>query len=133
MTQKQFHIVKILNDSEFIINAGTEDGTKVGDQFKIIGHEKEKIIDPLTKDELGTLETSKGNISVSNVMEKMSIATAGTRLINPVFSSLSKPLVPDFMKKEHISLNVDLTQVSGSSTYIDEPIHIGDKVTKIND
>lgn len=128
MAQKQFHIVKIINDSEFIINAGYGD-TVVGEKFNIIGYANEEIIDPITKESLGSIETSKGTITVTRVFEKMSIASAGVKYINPFV-----PLNPlfDSLKQERVRLNVDLTQVSGASNYTDDPIQIGDEVVKVD-
>lgn len=134
MTQKQFHIVKIINDSEFIINAGYDD-TVVGEKFNIIGYANEEIIDPITKESLGSIETSKGTITVTRVFEKMSIASAGVNYINPFVSRAVKvPLNPlfDSLKQERVRLNVDLTQVSGASNYTDDPIQIGDEVVKVD-
>lgn len=135
MAQKQFHIVKIINDSEFIINAGYDD-TVVGEKFNIIGYANEEIIDPITKDSLGSIETSKGTITVTRVFEKMSIASAGVKYISPfVYQTMVKaPLNPLFnsLKQERVRLNVDLTQVSGASNYTDDPIQIGDEVVKVD-
>lgn len=133
MAQKQFHIVKIINDSEFIINAGYDD-TVVGEKFNIIGYTNEEIIDPITMESLGSIETSKGTITVTRVFEKMSIASAGVKYINPFVSQAVKiPLNPlfDSLKQERVRLNVDLTQVSGASNYTDDPIQIGDEVVKV--
>lgn len=132
MAQKQFHIVKIINDSEFIINAGYDD-TVVGEKFNIIGYANEEIIDPITTESLGSIETSKGIITVTRVFEKMSIASAGVQYINPVLSQamFKNPLLDSF-KQERVRLNVDLTQVSGASNYTDDPIKIGDEVVKMD-
>lgn len=134
MEQKQFHIVKIINDSEFIINAGTDD-TAVGDKFKIIGYADEEIVDPITNDSLGSIETSKGIIHITHVFEKMSIASSGTRYVDPFTSSLMRAepskFMPSVYKREQIRLNVDLTQVSGASNHTNDPIRIGDKVIKL--
>ncbi|MDY2519614.1 hypothetical protein [Weissella cibaria] len=134
MVQKEFHIVKIINDTEFIINAGYGDAVK-GDKFKIIGYADEEIIDPITNESLGSIETSKGTIFITRVFEKMSIASSGTRTVNPVMSSFLQQnptkFMTDLYKQERIKLNVDLTQVSGASNRTDDPIQIGDIVVKI--
>lgn len=125
MEQKKFHIVKINSASEFIINAGTKDGTKKGDKFKIIGVDNQEIIDPITQESLGIIEASKGTITVTHVFEKMSIASAGTRSVNALIDSLP------IYKHERIRLNVDLTQVTSSENSVTGPIQIGDEVVKI--
>ena len=125
MELKQFHIVKIINDSEFIINAGIGDNV-VGDKFKIVGHSIDEIIDPITNESLGSLETSKGTIEVKRVFEKMSIASSLSRFVSPFLQPMR-----DFYKTERVRLNVDLTQVSGSSSNTDDAIRIGDTVVKI--
>lgn len=131
MAQKQFHIVKIINDSEFVINAGFED-TNVGDKFNIIGYSSEEIIDPVTDEPLGRIATSKGTIEVTRVFEKMSIASSGLTYINPLAHQfMTNTPMFDMYKQERIRLNVDLNQVSGVTTRTDAPIQIGDDVVKL--
>ncbi len=65
-------IVKILDIYNYVINAGSYDGIKKGDEF-VIYIEGETIIDPDSSNDLGKLELPKAYCTATHVQEKVSI------------------------------------------------------------
>ncbi len=74
-------VARILNSRVVIINAGSEKGVTVGMCFDIMGNED--IVDPDTKETLGSIERATLRVKVTEVQEKMSFAsTYKTRKVN---------------------------------------------------
>ncbi|QYC98876.1 hypothetical protein HZF13_05395 [Lactiplantibacillus plantarum] len=70
---KDLHIIKILSDSEFVIDGGKMDDLKLGDEFEIRGSsDGDKIID-LDGHELGFLGTKKGSVSIVELHDNFSL------------------------------------------------------------
>lgn len=67
---KEYKVVKILNAETIIINAGKVDNVKENDTFNILGA-KVNVIDPDTKEALGTIQNIKEDVTVTKVFEKM--------------------------------------------------------------
>lgn len=63
-------VVKVLDDYSFVVNRGSDNGLKVGDQFVVAGL-GEPIMDPDTNEDLGRLEVVKGRAEVAHVQEKL--------------------------------------------------------------
>jgi hypothetical protein len=70
-------IARIVSDKEVILNVGLEDDVKKDMKF-VIYSEGDHIFDPDTGEDLGAIETIKGRIVISHVMEKMSRAITDT-------------------------------------------------------
>ncbi len=70
-------VARILSDSEVVLNVASKDGVKLDMDF-VIYSESDHIFDPTTSEDLGAIETVKGRITVTHVMEKMSRAETST-------------------------------------------------------
>lgn len=125
--EKTYKVVKIIDDETIVINAGTEDGIKFGNEFEIY-EAGEEIFDPDTKESLGTLDTIKETVKAVNVLQKMCIC----RHSNILVYDLSESLNNKFMRTKIKTLNVDATQISGGLSS-DKKIRIGDKVRLITE
>lgn len=123
MENKIYKIVKIIDDETLVINAGSNDNIKSGDEFEIfeIG---EEIKDPDTGTKLGTLDTIKETIQAINVFPQISICR------HVEVSSITS-ITPVWVRKTNKTLNVDSTQISGGLSN-DKVIRIGDKVRLIS-
>jgi hypothetical protein len=88
-------IARILSDSEIVLNIGSQDGVEVGMEF-VIYSEDDHIIDPVTGEDLGALETVKGRVKVTHVMEKLSRAETLTYRVESPLSSLASYKSPLF-------------------------------------
>ena len=65
-TSPTFRVVKIISDTEIVINAGTADGVDRSTQFEIFVPGK-PIIDPETKETLGNLDLIKARLKVNGL------------------------------------------------------------------
>lgn len=63
-------VVRVLDDYSVVVNRGSTNGMKVGDQFVVAGL-GEEIVDPDTYETLGKLEIVKGRAEVTHVQEKL--------------------------------------------------------------
>lgn len=132
--KSNFKIAKILDEYSVIVNAGTDDGIEVGDQFQILDKKGSAVKDPDTGATIGHLDLIKGTINVSEVQEKMCICTSPNYVSIPATSLLSSirditEALPVSSRRE--KLNVDLDQVTGGLRKSDAPIQVGDSVKLI--
>ena len=124
MMNKQFRVVKIINDMKVVVNAGSSDLIERGSKLEIytIG---EEVIDPDTNKSLGTLDTIKAYIEVVDVFPKMCICrNTETKTYNALLGLQS------FVKEEIKPLTVDPKQITGGLNNTDKVIQIGDLVRK---
>lgn len=121
----EYRVIKIIDDKTIVINAGENDGIKSGNKFQIyaVG---EHVIDPETKEDLGTLNTVKEVVSAIDVFPSMTICRhIETNYYNP-FTNFVTPFTTQKIDTEK-SLNVETTQITGGLSS-DLTIKIGDKV-----
>lgn len=65
-----YKVVQILDSETLIINAGKKDGIILNDVFNILGTEV-NVVDPDTKEMLGTIRNTKETVTVTKVFDKM--------------------------------------------------------------
>ncbi len=119
MGKKIYKVIKIIDDTSIVINAGSDDGITTADRFEIFTTGNE-IKDPDTGEVLGTLDTIKETVSVDNLFPKMCIC----RDIM-IIKGLSN-YMDSLTKIKYQTLKVDATQISGGLSD-DLTIRIGDK------
>ena len=68
-------IAAVLNEREIALNLGSAKGVSVGMYFDVMSLESGDIIDPDTKDVLGSIERPKVRVRVTEVQEKFSVAS----------------------------------------------------------
>ena len=126
-TYKVVKVAKIIDPYTVVINAGRDTYTSplpsVDDVWEIYS-EGQEILDPETKESLGTLDFVKARIRVITVLPMMSIcknADIVTKTIN-----LSGVLETSSRER----LNVDNEQISGGFENVDKKVRIGDLVRK---
>jgi len=68
-------VARILNSREIAITAGEEQGVKIGMYFNVMDPNGEDITDPDTGEILGSIERPKVRIKVTQVHEKLSVAS----------------------------------------------------------
>lgn len=119
----QFRVIKIIDDTSLIINAGSDNSVSVGDIMEIYG-ESDTIFDPQTKENLGKIDIIKDHLKVTKVYEKMCVCE--TPHVSTYFTTiLSNSLFSSTQKK----LDVEPTDISGSG---DKTIRVGDSARLIN-
>ena len=121
-----FKVVKIIDDYNVVINAGRNYDIEIDDIFEIF-ITGEEILDPETKESLGTLDTVKARIKVITVYDKMSLCTNAktSNIIASLGANLLRPYegTPERLK-------VDMTQATGGLKKDSIQIKIGDLVRK---
>ncbi|MDS1004986.1 hypothetical protein P9J83_15990 [Clostridium sporogenes] len=126
MDKNIFKVVKIVSDSEIVVNAGSEDSIKKGQELEIFT-QGEEIFDPETKESLGTLDTVKATIEVVTVYPKMCLCMDIEYERSPSLLTAVGMMQGQKVKVAK-RLNVDSTQISGGLNNDDQKIHIGDLV-----
>lgn len=130
-----YKIVRILSDTEIVINAGHSQGLKEGDLLEIFV-KGEEIKDPDTSESLGTLDFIKGKVKVKTVYPEMSLCQsaqfkitkrypAHMAALENITKSFSSYMVTETEEIE--PLNVDLTQAQQVQK-VDKLIRIGDTI-----
>lgn len=114
---KEFKVIKIIDDKSLIVNAGSLNNVEKGD-IMIIHGKSEPIFDLDTNENLGQINIMKARLKVSEVYDKMCLCEA------PFVSSYLLSLTTNslFSSSQDV-LNVDPTEVSGSG---DKTIRLGD-------
>lgn len=124
---KEFKVIKILNEYEILINAGTVHGICKDDVFEI-KHEM-PILDLDTNDQLGTFPFVKARVHVIEVYEKFCLcedADNGT-MFQPFASAVFKFTNPMEPHVRYEKLNIDTDDLTDSISEPDRMIRIGDK------
>ena len=70
-TKSEIVVVKVKNDIDLVINVGAEHGIKEGDKFLVYHIDPEELMDPITGESLGYLETVRGTGVAVHVQPKM--------------------------------------------------------------
>ena len=129
---QEMKIAKIISTKQIVVNAGSNDGLKVGDKLEIIDKfGDEPIVDPDTGESLGTLDLIKGNVIVSKVYPHMAIADSPK--VSPLLQAMRPGLLssPLYGSSYQEDLNVDPSQITGGLPEAgDQQIRIGDIVIK---
>lgn len=125
-----FKVVKIIDEYLIVVNYGKSQNAQKGDELEIfdIG---ERVFDPETNEDLGTLDLYKGKITVVNVYDKISLCKSAERLPKPgsINSSISTLFLGTFNNYEIKALNVNTKQISGGyNEDNDLIINLGDPV-----
>ena len=94
-------VARVLNPREVAINVGATNGVAVGMYFDIVG--REDIKDPDTEEVLGSLDRPKVRVQVTEVKERLSVASTcqgervnvgGKGLISISLGDFSRALMP---------------------------------------
>jgi hypothetical protein len=139
-------VARVLNSREIAINLGLNYGIKFGMLFDVVDPKGEEIVDPETREILGSLERAKVRVKVIAVYPKMSVAsTYKTREINvggsgksgmfafeQVTSSIVHDLLPPKWIKEVETLKT--TEKTWENLELkDSYVKIGDPVVEVID
>ena len=109
-------IIRILDEKTVVINLGEENGVQRGLTFYILG-EPEKVIDPITKEELGTVAVNKAKVEATQVFDKFTVATTPLNRTDLSIFLGTKPQLP-----------VDPKDISPWKAQSESPVRVGDEV-----
>lgn len=83
------YVVKLVSSEQLILNLGSSDGVAVGALFDVLDPHTRDVTDPITKENLGSIDHVLARVKVVTVSERMSIAQRGAR---PGLSGISQIL-----------------------------------------
>lgn len=121
MTKKQFHIIRILSDTQFVIDAGETDNIRAGNTFSIVDSNGEAIKD-LDGNVIGHLGKTKGLITVSDVHEKFAVAKTEQEYTRVPISAMQSLRSSTHYQR----LNIDTSEIEPLEN--ENPIKKGDLV-----
>lgn len=125
--EKSIKIVKIINEYQVVINAGTNEFIHDGQHLEVFV-QGAPIIDPDTGDNLGTLDYVKAKLRVINAFPRMSVCENRETETRNRLATLSTM----FEITEILPLNIDAKEISGGYEGIDKKIHVGDLVRTVD-
>ncbi len=120
-----YRVIKILSNSELIVNYGIDDGARVAQKVRVY-IPGEQIIDPETKSILGTLDTIKDELEIYQTFDNFSIC----RKVQREKRNVLTPLAVDFIKESisYKQINVNELDISPVEKPDKSPICVGDLV-----
>lgn len=124
--EKTIKVVKIINEYQVVINAGSNEFIRDG-QYLEIFVKGTPIVDPESGESLGTLDYVKAKLRVINVLPMMSVCENRETETVGLLSGIAA-----LQKTEVLPLNIDSKEISGGYEGIDKKIHIGDLVRTVN-
>ena len=68
-------VARVLSDREVALNKGSIDGVEIGMVFKILGSNDYAIVDPDTREVIGTAEIEKASVKVTSMQDRVSFAS----------------------------------------------------------
>lgn len=123
MSDKKFKVIEIIDNFTILVNYGTKNNAKKGDNIKIF-EKGEDVIDPDSKEIIGTLDIFKDTVSVYAAYENFSIC----KKIENIYSSILSPLASlgKATDDSSIEINVDPNDFTNKKYHTDAPIKVGD-------
>lgn len=67
------YVARLITDDELAINLGSRDGVKKDMIFSILDETTEDITDPITGENLGSIERVKAQVKIKTVSERLSL------------------------------------------------------------
>jgi hypothetical protein len=133
-------IAKILSETEVVLGAGENAGVREGMEF-VIFEDGEEILDPETKESLGTLEIVKGYVTVVHVQPKVSIARTHSRTVTRTkrtptgIASWAQEMATGFREEQiEFEQSERLKVDKPDATYQNNlTVHIGDKARTVRE
>ena len=125
---KEYKVIRIIDDKTLVINAGEKNKIKIGDKFKIYV-EGVELIDLETKESYGKLETTKDIVTVVDVMDKMCICKKRIYTQQNIFDTINSRV--NYTKIDDEFLNVEISQIENGLSD-DLTIRINDKARLLN-
>lgn len=122
MTETQYKVIEILNSKELMINYGSSQGAKKGREIRI-SIKGEPVIDPDTKEQIGTLDIIKGELEIYQTYPNFSICR---NIQYKDRNILASPFLRS--EKYYSNLNVESQDMTHRLPANVPPIKVGDKV-----
>lgn len=116
-------VVKVIDPYTVVINKGEDDGIKFNHRFLIYSLDNEPIIDPITKENLGSLEIVKGTAKVKHIQSHL------TTLVSDEYSKPTRKIIkkrnPFLGSFDNSSVTEEINDNSRELIELDDP-SVGD-------
>ena len=76
------YVVQILNTHQLVLNIGSKDGVTKDMQFDVLYPASQDIVDPITKEHLGSLNLPKKRVIATRILDRLSVATTLSKRVN---------------------------------------------------
>ncbi len=127
-------VARVLNAREIAINVGTAKGVTVGMYFDVMGTYNE-IEDPDTREVLGSLERLKVRVKITQVQEKLSLATTYRKEQVTTDNALAPgPFTRALMQDDSITRYETLSdprRIKDTIKVEDNYVNVGDPVVQV--
>lgn len=136
MPEIRGRIIRIVDETTVVINLGEEHGIDRSSIFTVLGS-PEPIVDPVTKEELGTVTVFKAEVKADVVFPRFTVATSewtSQKLVatsDPTYTELSRMLswTPPTVTTTHGGdLNVKKEDIQPWAALSTSPVQVGDEV-----
>jgi len=129
MEKNTFRVIEIVNDKKILINYGSKHGIKEGDKVQIYSIGR-KVVDPLSKQSLGTWDLIKDTLTVMQAFESFSVCSK--EVTRNIFMPIPTLNTLSTLSSTSIdSLDVDKNEITNDDVKGDRIIKVGDLVRKI--
>jgi hypothetical protein len=68
------YVARLVTDTELLLNIGSDDGVEVREIFEILDPNTRNVKDPVSGEDLGSLDRIKARVVVARLSEKLSLA-----------------------------------------------------------
>jgi len=72
-TADEGRVIRLVTDDELLFNLGSNNGVRQGMIYNILDPATQNVVDPKTRENLGSLERIKAQVRVISVTERMSL------------------------------------------------------------
>ena len=122
-------VARLLNSREIVINVGSIDGVAVGMRFDVVG--RADIRDPDTNEPLGSVDRPKVSVRITEVKERLSVASTYRETQGPVggprLGPFSRSLMPLMWETNYETLKTE----EGTWEEEEGTVKVGDPVVQI--
>ena len=117
-------VAQILDSRRIVINVGSSNGVSVGMAFQVLNPKGERILDPDSRQVIGSVESPTAQVRVVEVQERLAVAS--TSFANPAIvprslGPLARLLMPREWIIEHETFGIGLTEVSVGDPVVHMP------------
>jgi len=130
MSNSTYKVVKIIDDKQIVINAGSNSFVSRGNEFEIYQPGIE-VLDDATGESLGSLDFVKARVEATTVYPKMSICKHIETEMRGALA-MAAILAPTTVRVAQ-TLNVNSEDISGGFENVDKKINVGDLVRTPSD
>lgn len=127
-------VAQILNEFELVINVGAEAGVGQGMKFAVLAEAPQKIVDPVSKQELDAVDREKVRVQASEVRPKITICRTYRKKVIPAGPMYFPHLFEVGLKRTDASPPREIPEtLRALDSSLPKPLTQDESYVKIND